>query len=160
MDSELDTAFLLVWVILCSFSWSSSTNCSWHVAHVGTGHNPMCLLNEVTSRRTLWHLGHLNRMDLQMDWCCLKLSFLLNDLPQSPQVCTSCRLCLVLTCLVRFLLLLNFRPHSVQYTCLEVILDVVKHHRRMNVWLWLRCIYSYLHRKCICYFISHILFLE
>ena len=159
MGWELETAFLLLWDFLCSLSLSSSTNCSWHMAQVGTRHNLMCLLNETTSQRCQWHLRHLSWMDLQMDWCCQKMFFSTKWLATISTGMQILLLCLVLTCLVR-VFLLNGRQLNVQYTCLEFILNAVKHHRRMEVWLWLRFIYNYLYRKCFCYSNNHILSLE
>ena len=112
----------LVWVFLCSCSWFSSTNCSWHIVHVGTGHNPMCWVSEAISRSIRWHLGHLKRMVWQMDWCCFKLSLRLNVFPQSVHSCfTPSWWCLAFICLWTSPFFVNLWPHR-SHACLGFIL--------------------------------------
>ena len=115
--SALEGAFRFRWVFWCSLSWSSSTNWTWHIVQVGTGQNPMCLVNDAISRKIRWHLGHLNRMAWQMAWCWRRLSVLLNDFPHSLHSCfTSCWWCLVSICLFKLNLLLNIWSHK-WHTC-------------------------------------------
>ena len=123
LESGMEVALrFLVWVFLCSCSWFRSTNCSWHRVHLGTGHNPICLVSEAISCRIRWHLGHYNRMARQMDWCCFKLSLRLNVLPQSGHSCfTLTWWCVLFICLTRLLFLLNVWSHTTQ-TCWGSIL--------------------------------------
>ena len=102
----------------------------------------MCFVSEVISRRIWWHLGHLNQMAWQMDWCCFKLSLRLNVFPQSTHSCfTPSWWCLEFICLWRSPFLVNILPHISQ-ACLGNHVDTVEAHRQLNLWLWWGCIYS------------------
>ena len=147
LESGMEAALrFFVWVFLCSCSWFSSTNCSWHIVHVGTGHNPMCWVSEAISRSIRWHLGHLKRMVWQMVWCCFKLSLRLNVFPQSVHSCfTPSWRCLAFICRFRWSFLVKLKWHKA-HTCLGIMLmlkfTLQSLTGKWRLWVWWGCIYS------------------